>query len=517
MRKHYKFLYIELMILFLICIFNNIYADEKKNMAYLYEGNIKDFIRYVDSTNNSVDVVLVNFFNITENGTVEFNYIIDKNFVKIMHDKNIKVFGYISNHWNRQLARKALVNYKKYALGVNNIVDEYRLDGVNIDIENLTEKDKDMLVLFTKYMRSVLSDKVELSMAIAANPDDTKTGWQGSYDYNELDKYLDDFVLMTYDESYYGSKPGPVASNNFIENSINVLLKYTSSNKIVLGIPLYGRYWNIDSDIGGFYVKNKEVPNIASLYNGKYYYNNITKSPYMKFNVNSFNSLMSFKDSKFKHGSYIMYYENNTSIKEKLKFVTKYNLKGTSCWALSQECRAMWRDYRLWLNGNYFEDLGDSFAKKEINMAFIKGYVKGKNIYRYYPKGYMTRREFATIVFRMCGFSNIIINESVFKDIYKTSLLYNNINTLYLQKIIKGYNDFFNPNQFITKKEVITVLYRLLERNNINFSLNDEINKMQKLVSILFNSSSDEFITREEVAYIIIKIDNKYFVQYTTN
>lgn len=514
MIKYIRFLYVELIFLLLICLLSiQIYADDKINMVYLYEGNVDNFIRYVENTNDSVDIVLVNLFNITEDGTVEFNYIIDKNFVDVIHNKNIKVFAYISNHWDRQLARKALYNYKEYVLGVNNVVNYYGLDGVNIDIENLTKKDKELLVLFTKYMRSVLSDKVELSMAVAANPNDIKTGWQGSYDYKELNKYLDDFVLMTYDQSYYGSKPGPVASYNFVENSIRTMLKYTCSNKIVLGIPLYGRYWNTDNGIGGFYVKNKEIPNIASIYGGKYYYDSKNKCPYMKFDVNIIDSFILFKNSKFKCGSYIMYYENNTSIKEKLKLVRKYKLKGTSCWALPQECKAMWRDYKLWLNGIYFEDIEYSYAKNEINIAFLRGYIKGRNIYRYCPKVYMTRQEFATIILRMCRLNNIIFNESTFKDIYKTSLSYN-IDILSFNKIAKEYNNFLNSNKFITKREVLTMLYRLLEKSNIKLSVNN--NYVQKLDSISCDENLDNFITREEVAYLIINVDNKHDISFTT-
>ena len=51
-------------------------------------------------------------------------------------------------------------------------------------------------------------------------------------------------MLMAYDEHYEGGEVGPVAGIEFVEDSIKYALNYVSNNKIVLGVPFYGRYWN---------------------------------------------------------------------------------------------------------------------------------------------------------------------------------------------------------------------------------------------------------------------------------
>lgn len=156
-----------------------------------------------------------------------------------MHNQNIKVVPFISNHWNRELGRIALLNREKLAQEVVEAVKKYNLDGVNIDIENVTEADKENYTDFVRLIKSKLPLGKEVSVAVAANPRGFTTGWHGSYDYKSLAKHCDYLMIMAYDESYYGSKPGPVASKAFVENSIKYALGQVSPEKIVLGIPFW--------------------------------------------------------------------------------------------------------------------------------------------------------------------------------------------------------------------------------------------------------------------------------------
>lgn len=464
MKKRIKRIVLTLVFFVLLISINKIvFADGRVNMAYLYKGTMKDYKNYINSTNNSIDVVLPNLFNIKSDGRIEISNVIDKQFVKDMHKEGIKVIPYISNHFDRELGRKALSNYVAYCNEVVRIIEEYNLDGVNIDIENLTADDKANLVQFTEYLRSVMPAGKELSMAIAANPNDIKTDWQGSYDYSKLDDFLDTFIIMTYDQSYPGSKPGPVAGYVFVENSIKTMLKYVSSQKIVLGVPFYGRYWNDKEIIGGDGVTLKTVKSIKSTFNTSEYYDTYNRTPYLKFSVGNIESTYSFSGKRFSAGNYIMYYEDEKSFKEKLILVEKYNLQGSAAWALSQEDTSIWSNYKNWLNGIYYKDTKNTWAEDVIKEVTVKGYMTGMDINSFRPGNYMTREEFAAVICRVFGYGSVIVNKPIFNDVKSSNWAYNYINTLYSYGIMQGSGNYFNPKSYITREEVAVSLYRALK------------------------------------------------------
>ena len=78
------------------------------------------------------------------------------NFIDEMHSKNILVTPFLSNHWSRDLGRSALKNREKLANEIIKAIDKYDLDGVNVDIENVTEVDRDNYTDFVK----ILSEKM---------------------------------------------------------------------------------------------------------------------------------------------------------------------------------------------------------------------------------------------------------------------------------------------------------------------------------------------------------------------
>ena len=74
-------------------------------MTYLY-GN-EDYISMINERGNNFNEVSPSYFDINDDGSVKQNYI-DQNFVKEMQSQNIKVVPFFSNHWNRDIGRKAL-------------------------------------------------------------------------------------------------------------------------------------------------------------------------------------------------------------------------------------------------------------------------------------------------------------------------------------------------------------------------------------------------------------------------
>ena len=74
---------------------------------------------------------------------------------------------------------------------------------------------------------------------------------QGTSFYNRkvVSEYVDYFCLMAYDE-HWSTCPeaGSVASLPWVEKGITETLKDVPANKLVLGIPLYTRRWEVDKN-----------------------------------------------------------------------------------------------------------------------------------------------------------------------------------------------------------------------------------------------------------------------------
>lgn len=447
-------------------------ADNKFNMTYLYFGDVNNQMSLVDKTNDSLNVISPNYFNIDSDGSLLLTSQLSTEFVKKMHSKNIKVVPFISNHWDRELGRLALKNRELLADEIVAAIKKYNLDGVNVDIENVTEIDKENYTDFVRILRSKLPDGKELSVAVAANPRGFTTGWHGSYDYEALAKYSDYLMIMAYDESYYGSKPGPVASIEFVENSIKYALKRVSPDKIVLGIPFFGRYWNSNESVGGDGISLIKADAVINYYNGKVYFDKSSLSPYATFTVGKTDTKLLVNGKALIPGNYTIWFENADSIKEKIQLVHKYNLKGTGSWSLGQELPSTWDYYKLWLNNKYFVDIESSWAKADILSIVSLGWMKGTSNVRFSPDAVITRAQAAATLVRALGLEGIEVkNGDKFIDVPKTHWANKEIQIAAEKEIFQGMgNNKFAPEEPITREQMATLLSRITNYDDIDIT-----------------------------------------------
>jgi len=323
-------------------------ADSKYSMAYLYIGNTQQQIDYVKATRGAVNVVAPSWLDITEDGSLDIKYS-SPQLIKSMHDSGIRVTPFLSNHWNRAAGIAFLAQPDHYSTVLANYVTSNNLDGLNIDIENVTHNERAQYTEFVRLLRQKLPAGKELSVAVAANPNGWTQGWHGSYDYAALGQYADTLFIMAYDESYQGGPAGPVASIGFVEKSIQYALKYVPANKIAMGLPLFGRLW---SDTGfngqGVYLSYGDM--IVNQYNAAVNFDAASQSPRATFTIRDSDPQITVLGRKLTPGNYTMWMENKQSIEKKLSLVTKYNLKGAGSWALGQETADIWQDYTAVLN-----------------------------------------------------------------------------------------------------------------------------------------------------------------------
>lgn len=375
-------------------------AANRYNMSYIYFGDTNSYYQHVESTLNSLQEISPNYFNLKEDGSLDLTMAVDTHFIRQMHLKGIKVIPFLSNHWNRAKGIKALENREKLAQELSDAVIRYELDGVNVDIENVTEAERDLYTDFVRLLRDKLPKGTTLAVAVAPNPRNLTKGWQGSYDYSRLAKYSDYLMIMAYDESYPGGPADPVASYDFVEAVIKQALSLVPKEKIVLGIPFYGRYWKNGVTTGGYGLSNTDVARLVQNYHGKVYFDMAKKSPYAIITIGKADVKPYVLGTKLEAGSYTIWYENEASIKYKLGLVNKYDLKGTGSWSLGQETKDTWRYYGMWLNGYNYDDVQGHWAQGSILSMIDKAWMKGISGNRFAPDNILTRAEAAVILVR---------------------------------------------------------------------------------------------------------------------
>ncbi|MEG2711943.1 MAG: glycosyl hydrolase family 18 protein [Clostridia bacterium] len=211
----------------------------------------------------------------------------------------------VNSEENRQ---KAIENIVK-------LVDTYKLDGVNIDFENMKEVDKHLFTQFIRELAPLLKEKnVKLSVDI----------YLVNYvERPRIAEAADYIVVMAYDQHWSGSnKSGSVSEISWAEGIIKEMLEGSKipAEKLILGVPFFTKVWeekpgskpsatNIGIDATKKYVsKNKLNPA----------YDEKSGQNYVEFNKGN---------SKIK-----LWIEDSMSIKKRAEFVKKYNLAGISAW-----------------------------------------------------------------------------------------------------------------------------------------------------------------------------------------
>lgn len=445
------------------------------NMSYIHFSDKNSYIEYVNNTKGSLNEIAPNYFNVDRLGNLQISSTLDKKFIDEMHKRGIKVVPYISNNWDRSSGQLALRKRHKLSDAIAEAVEKYNLDGVNVDLENLTAEDRDRYTDFVRLLRKKLSPGKTVAVAVASNPKGITTGWHGSYDYEGLARYSDYLMLMTYDEHYGGSSAGPVASIGFVERSIEYALKYVPKEKIVLGIPFYGRIWRTGGGIRGQGVSLKQVQSLISRYGGRVSFSNAYLSPKATITIRPNDQKPSIFGTQLQAGTYTIWYENEESIKYKLSLVDKYNLKGAGSWSLGQEPSNVWNYYSLWLNGHYYNDVEGHWARNPIIYSLNKGLlttIEVKEKSGFAPDQPLTRGEAAVALVRALELKKErrSKNEIFFTDI-EGHWAQEEIEIAAQHRIITGRNDgSFAPDSPVSREEMSVMLDRLFSvniRNNV--------------------------------------------------
>ena len=256
-----------------------------------------------------------------------------ENYIQWAHNNGYKVWALLSNDGMKETTSEILNDYKLREKLINNIITivmAYDLDGINLDFENMYEKDKNM------YSRLVIELAPRLKelgkvLSVDVTAPDGSPEWSLCYDRNVIGEIADYIVFMGYDQNGISSPTeGTTAGCDWVEANIKKFLgqEEVAANKIILGTPFYTRVWIEENG-----KLNSKVMDMKDIYSSlpegtKVEWDDSLKQNYAEYK----------KEGK----TYKIWIEDNESIKCKLDLVNNYSLAGAAYWEKDRETDDIW-------------------------------------------------------------------------------------------------------------------------------------------------------------------------------
>lgn len=263
----------------------------------------------------------------------------DSSFVTWARSQNLQVWALFSNGFDPKRTSEALSTYDKRMNMIRQIVSFvqlYKLQGINVDFENVYLKDKAVFVQFIRELTPFLHEQGAVVSVDVTVKDGSET-YSLFLDRKALGQTVDYMMVMTYDE-HWGSSPeaGSVASLPWVEKGIVQIMKEDGvpASKLLLGVPFYTRIWTEKTKDGKTTVTSKAVGMEA-----------VDKLLADKKLTPALDAASGQNYVEYKEDSSTVvkiWIEDEVSMAKRIELVKTYDLAGVASWSRSQEKDSIW-------------------------------------------------------------------------------------------------------------------------------------------------------------------------------
>lgn len=316
---------------------------DKVNLVWDYYSQVASAPDRTDTQIDGVNVVSPSFFNIDKNGKLTENIgSRGQAYLEWARQNNRKIWPMVQNSGDSTMidtTSKIMNSYTKRKELIESIINvciKYKLDGINIDFENMRKEDKD---LYSRFIIELEPRMKELGLVVSVDvtaPDGSDT-WSLCFDRHVIGDVADYIIFMAYDE--YGessTKSGTTAGYDWVELGLKKFIETEEiePGKIILGVPLYTRLWIEDSS--GKVLK-KSVISMKDIEN------TIPSDVERKWDDKLKQYYVEYKDG---NNTNKMWIEDLKSLKEKLGLISEYQLGGLASWEKGMETDDVWNLFK---------------------------------------------------------------------------------------------------------------------------------------------------------------------------
>jgi len=316
--------------------------EPKLIIAWIVKSDTTGFLS-LQKNSSLISIVSPTWLAIDSAGNIIAD--VDSNLLNFARQNDLAIMPLVVNQGFRVDVAESLLSRPTIRERIADSILKFVLDGnfvgINLDFEGPFVSVRDGYTKFVELVSAKLHNYGKIvSVDVVSKTQEKFTGWAGVYDYAELGEVVDYFVIMGYDYSGRLDPPGPVAPKWWVEETIKFAISEgVKPQKIILGIPFYGRWWVGNSQGRGIYYP--ELQKVIAKYNLRKKWDGKAKSPYFRF-----------KDENGVEN--VIYFEDEKSLSEKIELVKKYNLAGIAIWRLDGEPDEFWKIIEIKLRSKEF-------------------------------------------------------------------------------------------------------------------------------------------------------------------
>ncbi len=261
----------------------------------------------------------------------------DLRYVNWAHSRDHQVWALFSNSFDPDITSMMLRDSSLRDQIISQLLiyaNIYKLDGINIDFENVYLADGPYLTQFVRELTPMLHN-IGLTVSIDVTVKSSSPTWSRFLERDRLAEVVDYVMLMAYDQYPQGSKvSGPVSSIPWTEWAINKTLEEVPREKLVLGVPFYTRRWTESSQDGAIKVTSSAL----GMESAERWLKQEGLTPEYQTDTG-----LLYAEKRIGEETLKIWLENTDSIQKRIHLVKNYALAGMAAWRRGFETPDIWQ------------------------------------------------------------------------------------------------------------------------------------------------------------------------------